>query len=116
MTGWHVLVFRVDEEGGEGEPLAVWQTDFDGLNWLDRLVARGEAVLSGDGYPIEYLTKMDHIRASILDGPPNARRRWISEQSVNFSDRWTGRTVLDREAIAAADSAAPILIRAWDES
>jgi hypothetical protein len=119
MTGWHVLVFRKGTEGEDNEVdrrIAVWQTDFNGLDWLDLLVDQGQAVVTGDGYPLEYLTSMDRIRPFILNGPPNARRRWISEQSATFSDQWTGRTVMDQEAISAAESSAPVLIRAWDES
>jgi hypothetical protein len=46
MLGWHISVFRQTDGGSspatadskEGGRLAVWQTDVDGLKWLDELV------------------------------------------------------------------------------
>ena len=49
MLGWHVSVYRLSDGGGspasfeskEGERLAVWQADVDGLNWLRDLATEG---------------------------------------------------------------------------
>jgi hypothetical protein len=116
MTGWHVLVFHVDREGGEGNRLAVWQTDYNGLNWLDELVKAGNATVAGNGYPLDYRTTAGFIKGPILNGPPAARRRWQSEPSASFSENWTGRTIVDKRAVEDSDDSAPVLVRAWDES
>ena len=120
MTGWHVLVFRRKagdpEEPSPSARLAVWQTDFDGLGWLDGLVAEQHATVRGNGYPLDYTTTVGRVRDAILTGPPHALKRWKSEQSASFSENWTGRTVVDRDALAAADASDEVLVRAWDES
>jgi hypothetical protein len=63
MLGWHISVYRQADGGTEpatsetspGTRLAVWQTSFDGLRWLDELAAEGKALdLGGNGYPTRY--------------------------------------------------------------
>ncbi len=126
MTGWHISVFRQQDGGSspakagseEGSRLAVWQTDVDGLHWLDDLVKAGVAIdLGGDGYPYYYTAKAEHLLPRILTGPPQAQSTWVCgpDDILDFS-KWEGKTTIDR---ALADDCRPdewLLIVAWDES
>ncbi len=83
MLGWHITVYR--QEGGcdspasfeapTGATLAVWQADIGGLKWIDALVDKGLAVcLGGNGYPMEYTARWEHVNNTILNGPPDANQ------------------------------------------
>jgi len=126
MTGWHLSIYRqTDEhaampataESPKGTRLAVWQAGDDGLKWLDGLVKAGEAIsLGGDGYPYRYTAAAEILVPRVLGGPPEARRCWIYGEHDILSEKWAGKTVVDRAAAAACRSDEWLLIEAWDES
>ena len=79
MLGWHISVFRQTDGGSspatpdskEGVRLAVWQTDVDGLKWLEELAKKGQAIeLGGNGYPNYFTAQARFIVPRIVSGPP----------------------------------------------
>src|SRR5438552_269958 len=125
MLGWHISVFRqsdggkspATEKSPKGTRLAVWQTGLWGTDWLDELVKAGQAIdLGGNGYPCRYTATPEHLIPRIIDEPPHAREVWICEPGDIISDKWEGRTVIDREAAAQCRPDEWLLVEAWDES
>jgi hypothetical protein len=125
MMGWHISIFRQAEGRSapasagaeEGPRLAVWQTGLDGLQWLDELVAAGNAIdLGGNGYPSYYTAQAEHIISRVVAGPPLANRTWAVGENDILMPGWEGKTVIDR---AVADDCRPdewLIIIVWDES
>jgi hypothetical protein len=125
MLGWHISVFRQANGGStpattsseEGPRLAVWQTGWEGLQWLDELAAAGNAVdLGGNGYPNYYTAQAKHIISRVVAGPPLAKRVWGVDAHDIIMPEWAGKTVIDR---AVADDCRPdewLIVIAWDES
>jgi hypothetical protein len=125
MLGWHVSVYK--QKDGSGSPataqspedarLAVWQTGLGGLDWLDELVKAGKAVnLGGNGYPSRYTAIAEYLIPQIIETPPRARADWLREASDIVTDKWEGKTVIDR---AVAEHCSPhewLIVEAWDES
>jgi hypothetical protein len=99
--------------------LAQWQTDVRGLDWLCELVRAGKAIdLGGNGYPCWFTATAEHLLPRINETPPGARAIW-SRQGEPFdfvSDKWAGKTVIDREAMAQCRPDEWLLVEAWDES
>jgi hypothetical protein len=125
MLGWHISVFRQADGGStpakrdaeEGPRLAVWQTGWEGLQWLDELAAAGNAIdLGGNGYPNYYTAQAKHIISKVASGPPLANRIWSVGEHDILMPGWEGKTGVDR---AVADDCGPdawLIIIAWDES
>jgi hypothetical protein len=125
MLGWHITVFRqaaggdspASFEAATGATLAVWQTGVGGLNWLDGLVEKGLAIsLGGNGYPTEYTARLEHIKATILNGPPLARETWVFQVGDILTDKWLGKATVDHKALCQCTAEEWVLIQAWDES
>jgi hypothetical protein len=125
MLGWHISVY-LQKDGGaspatgesiEGTRLAVWQTGLDGLRWIDELVEAGKAIsLGGDGYPLRFTSAAKYIVPRIIEQPPQARSAWVFAAGDILTDKWEGKTAINR---AAAERCLPdewLLITAWDES
>ena len=54
--------------------LAAWQTDYDGLDWIEDLVKTGKAIrLRGGGWPSLYTATAENLISQIIDGPPRAK-------------------------------------------
>lgn len=125
MLGWHISVYR-QERGGTapaerdtkaGPRLAVWQGDLDSLKWLDELVHIGVGLnLGGNGYPMQYTAKAEHLIPQIIGGPPRAHERWVCSADDVITDKWEGRTIIDAAVIASCQPSEWLLIAAWDES
>ena len=125
MLGWYISVFRQADGGStpakreaeEGPRLAVWQTGWEGLQWLDALAAAGNAInLGGNGYPNYYTAQAEHIISRVVAGPPLANQSWSVGEDVITMPGWEGKTVIDR---AVADDCRPdewLFIIAFDES
>ena len=125
MMGWHISVLR-QADGGlnpattsseEGPRLAVWQTGWEGLQWLDELTAVGNAIdLGGNGYPNYYTAQAEHIISRVVAEPPLANRVWGAGEHDILMPGWEGKTVIDR---SVANDCIPdewLIIIAWDES
>lgn len=125
MLGWHISVYRQADGGAspatatspEGTRLAVWQTDLGGLEWFDELVKAGKAIyLGGNGYPCRYTAMTEHVIPRVVDEPPGARQAWVFGADDVITEKWEGKTVVDRSAVAACRPDEWLLIEAWDES
>jgi hypothetical protein len=125
MLGWHVSVYRSRTDGagpgggrGGGERLAVWQGGLGCLDWVDRLIATGDAVsLGGDGYPLRYKGRASAVVPVVLDGPPGAHEVWpLAPEDVIDPAKWEGRTVVDRAVAEECDPDEWLIIEAFDES
>ncbi len=115
MLGWHISVYR--EAPTDQNRIAVWQTGLAGLDWIDALIASGSGrQTSAGGYPNRYTLAARDVVPVLLQGPPEARERWITEPGAVQNDKWIGRTLIDREAAATCPPDELLLIVAWDES
>jgi len=123
MLGWHISVYRKADDSDPsgdisyGTRVAVWQTGFRGLQWIDRLVKSGKGIdLGGDGYPLRYSIQAGHIIPQILDGPPEANEVWIRGPEDIVTDKWEGKTVIDVAAANECKIGEWLLVQVWDES
>jgi hypothetical protein len=125
MLGYHISVYRQIDGGSspatktspEGRRIAVWQTGLGGLEWLNKLTSEGHAIaFPGGGYPDRYTAQARHIIPQLLGGPPDARPVWGYGANDVLSDKWAGKTVIEREAAEACSADEWLLIEAWDES
>lgn len=125
MLGWHITVCR-QEAGGDspasfealtGATLAVWQAGISGLSWIDTLVEQGLAIcLGGNGYPTEYTARWEHVKNTILNGPPHANQTWRHDPGDVLTEKWLGKTTVYHEALSGCDPEEWVVIQAWDES
>lgn len=125
MQGWHISLYRqsppattpVRDDAKRGARIAVWQTGWHGVSWLDQLVARGTAVLlGGDGYPTCYTGPASAILPPVLAGPPDANKVWRMGECDVIGRRWSGQTAIDRSAAKRCRKDEWLLIEVWDES
>jgi hypothetical protein len=125
MLGWHISIYRQTDEGASpasakspgGTRIAVWQASLDALEWLNELVKAGRAIdLGGNGYPCRYTVTAEYLIPCIVDKPPGARNTWVCGASDVLTEKWEGRTVVDRAAVAACRPDEWLLVEAWDES
>ncbi len=125
MTGWHISIYRQTNDGAspakaespEGTRLAVWQSGVDGLDWVQELVKADKAInLGGNGYPYRYTATAENLIPQIVAEPPGARRIWASEENNILTQKWEGKTVIDRAALADCRPDEWLLIVVWDES
>jgi hypothetical protein len=125
MLGWHISVYRLSAESASAaaydapdrQRLAVWQTGSNGLRWLVELVELGKAKdLGGGGYPQRYSVLARDLIPELADEPPEARSTWVCGPSDIIGDKWDGKTVIDRDALASCGLDEWLLVEAWDES
>lgn len=125
MLCWNIGVFKQRNGGASpataeselGARLAVWQTDHDGLDWLEELVNTSKAIrLPGYGYPSRYTATAENLIPRIIEMPPGAKPVWIYNKGDIITDKWEGKTVVDREAAARCHPDEWLLVEAWDES
>ena len=125
MLGWHISVYRQTNDGlgpataesATGARLAVWQTGLGGLDWIEDLVKAGNAIdLGGNGYPVRYTALAKSLIPQISEDPPGARMTWACGKDDILTDKWEGKTVIDRGVIQACSPDEWLLVEAWDES
>jgi hypothetical protein len=125
MLGWNISIFRQTDGGSSpatvesvrGTRLAVWQTGLRGLDWIDAFVKTGKAIdLGGNGYPNRYTAIAENLIPHILDEPPAAHLTWVCEKNDVLSEKWEGKTVIDRAVVATCRPDEWLMIEAWDES
>ena len=125
MLGWMISVHRqfdgcsepAQPECPSGPALAVWQTGTRGFDWLDALVKAGSAVdLGGNGYPLWYTAKAQHLIPFISDTPPMARETWAYGPNDVLMPGWLGKTQIDSAALAQCRVGEWLVVKAWDES
>ena len=125
MLGWNIGIYRQADNGASpatadsptGTRLAVWQTGLGGLDWINELVKAGQAInLGGYGYPCRYTATAENLLPRIIEGPPGARSAWSFGLYDRLTEKWEGKTVIDRTAAADCRPDERLLIEAWDES
>jgi hypothetical protein len=125
MLGWCISVCRQNDtcispatdSTPLGAQIATWQTGLGGLDWLNALVKVGKAVdLGGNGYPCRYTATAEHLIPQIIDAPPGARLMWSAAPADVLTDKWEGKTVIDRAAAADCRFGEWLIVEAWDES
>lgn len=125
MLGWNIAVYRQSEnntspatsESPASKRLAIWQTGLGGLEWIDELVKKNEAIdLGGNGYPNKYTAKAKTLIPYISDKPPLAKEVWSSDEGDVLLDTWVGKTVIDRNEIKDCSPDEWLIIEAFDES
>ena len=125
MLGWNISVHSQTNGGGEPAKaqheceisLATCQTGLRGIDWLDDLVKRSDAIeLRGTGYPSLFTAKAMHILPLLSPKPPMARDVWQCDPDDILTEKWDGRTVLNTQAISECSPEEWLLVVAWDES
>jgi hypothetical protein len=125
MLGWHISVYRLTDGGQSpatfqpphGTCVAVWQTGWDGLDWLYELATAGKAIsLGGGGYPFRFTAVAEHLIPRILDHPPHAREVWGFDEGDVLLPEWKGKTVIVQALARDCRFGEWLLVEAWDES
>jgi hypothetical protein len=125
MLGWNFSVYKQRDDGASpataqsqhGPCLAEWQTGLGGRDWLEELVKAGKAInLGGNGYPCRYTATAEYLIPRIIETPPGARAVWVYQKGDIVTEKWKGKTVVDREAAAHCRPDEWLLVEAWDES
>jgi hypothetical protein len=127
MLGWHVSVYRQPDgghspatfESPSGTRLAVWQTGWDGLHWLDALAVDGKAVaLGGNGYPNRYTARAEILLPHIVSESFPANETWVVGEGSYFPnpESWAGETQIDQESAKQCRQGEWLMVEAWDES
>jgi len=125
MLGWHISLYRQIDNGAApatadsptGTRLAVWQTGLGGLDWIEELVKEGKAInLGGNGYPCRYTATAENLIQRIGDEPPGARRIWGHDPGDILTEKWEGKTAIDRNTMTLCRPEEWLLVEAWDES
>lgn len=97
--------------------MAVWQAGYKGLRWLDELVTAGKVIdLGGNGYPWRYTVQAANLIPRIIEEPPQANQTWVHQEGDILTDKWEGRTIVDKAACAECSPQEWLLVVAWDES
>lgn len=113
MLGWHISAYRFADQvlrrarcdlnstvellaahagsqenvGASNENLgpASWQTSIDGVDWLEALVAAGEALAtSRSGYPNVYVLRFRHLQTQLLSSESSKPRTHVSGSSFGL--------------------------------
>jgi hypothetical protein len=125
MMGWHISVYRIPSDApsppeygsARAERVAVWQAGASGLDWLDALVAQGDArLLGGNGYPMQYAAPARHLLPAIVAGPPSANARWMVGPHDVLLEGWIGRTLIDDAVVSQCSPDEWLVVQVWDES
>lgn len=125
MLGWNIGVYRQTENvtlpatviSQVGVRLAVWQTGFEGVDWIDKLVKENKVIdLGGNGYPNRYTVTANNIIPFIKNNPPLAKDVWSSDEGDILTEKWEGKTVLDQSEIEKCPPDEWLIVDAWDES
>lgn len=125
MLGWHISVYRstgvqfqaFNMEQAERQRIAVWQTGWSGLDWIEEILQSGNGHQFGaSGYPNRYLIQARHVVPTLLSGPPHARSVWLREPGDVLNDKWVGKTLIDEVAARLCPDDEVLLVEAWDES
>ncbi len=109
MLGFHISIYKLQNGATpaasgkvpRAERLAAWQTGWKGLAWIDDLVKRGLAVsLGGNGYPLSFTARIEHVRPEVLAGPPAARKVWHCDEGDILTETWEEKTTIDHEPLS----------------
>lgn len=125
MLGWNIAVYRQANWGAKpastdsplGTRLVIWQTGFNGINWILKLVKEKKVIdLGGNGYPRSFTATTEEIIPQIKKGIPDERNPWMLEKNDIVLEGYEGQTVVNLTELAACSPNEWLLIEAWDES
>jgi len=124
MLGWKISVYQLEQgavpattKSPTSVCLAFWQTELDGLDWIDELVKQGKAMnLGGNGYPCRFTATAEHLIPHFVHGTREAHGMWDLEAADILMMEWHGKTAIHQTAIAACRPDEWLLLVAWDES
>jgi hypothetical protein len=125
MLGYQVSIYRQRDEGAspataeslEGTRVAVWQTGIGGLDWLVELEKAGKAIfLGGSGYPCRFTATTEHLMQEIIAAAEGVQKPWLLGESEFVTEKWDGKNVIDRDAVAACRPDEWLLVEGWDLS
>ncbi|MBS0213810.1 MAG: hypothetical protein JSR26_11630 [Proteobacteria bacterium] len=106
MSGWCFYVCAADATESASSRLAAWETVFEGIHWIDRLVRAGRAEqVQGGGYPSRYKALAADVFPLLTADGSDAP--WAGGGFVRK---------LDREAIAVCPPDQVVIITVWDQS
>lgn len=114
MIGWGITIYRQPPEDypmnmARDSLLAAWKVGSGGKNWLDELVARGEAKrLKTGGYPDLYTALAETIVPLLLGEVPP------SEDDV--PSRMPQEITIKRAELAQCQANEVLTIAVWDQS
>ncbi|WP_367873099.1 hypothetical protein [Luteolibacter sp. Populi] len=98
MIGWSFGIYRQINGGDSpatfdsktGVILAYWDTELRGLDWIETLVARGEALcLGGNGYPVVFTAPIEHLRPVLCGELPCLKPHSRTKVNLEELDRCT---------------------------
>jgi hypothetical protein len=124
MLGYNISIYRQRNDGAspatadsaEGARLAVWQTGIGGLDWLVKLEKAGKAIfLGGSGYPCQYTATTD-LMPEIIGVTRVSPGNWLLGEHDIVTEKWEGKNVVDRDAVAACRPDEWLLVEGWDLS
>jgi hypothetical protein len=128
MLGWNISVYRlIDSEAlrealthsaertlnfepATRERIAVWQTGFDGLDWLEGLVESRGVTLRGREYPNAYLLRAGDLVPQIERGQRHERPRRSNGEHDVVLHFWEGKSTIDEAALASCDPSEWLLV------
>lgn len=126
MLGWMIVIkaltperkYKWDTEQ-EVVRLAHWDTNLEGIDWLEELVKEGKAKLvRDDGYPRSYTAKASDVRSILANGIPDydADDAGIIGPYDYSPFGRTCRVRMDKEKMEACRRNRVLTIEAWDGS
>jgi hypothetical protein len=63
-----------------------------------------------------YTTTIEHVRSTILEGPPHANKVWGYDPGDIIQDGWLGKTTIDLDTLQKCTPHERVYIEVWDES
>jgi hypothetical protein len=127
MLGWHVSVYRQPDggnapaefESAQGARIAVWQTGWYGLDWLNELAKQGKAIdLGGNGYPSRFTAQAEVLVPHITSDSLPANEPWVIPEGSYIPDpaAYIGKTQIDQQGAQQCRPEEWLLVEVWDES
>lgn len=135
MLGWNISVYRLtnsealrealthsadertlDFEPATRERIAVWQTGFDGLDWLEGLVESRGVTLRARGHPNAYLLRAGDLVPHIERGQPHEKPIRSSGEHEVVLHFWEGTSTIDEAALDSCDPSEWLLVDVADAS
>jgi len=66
--------------------------------------------------PTIYTTTIEHVRPTILEGPPHGNKVWGHDPGDIIQDGWLGKTAIDLDTLQECTPHERVYIEVWDES
>lgn len=122
MLGWEFFISRKGNSSTmrpneRGELLARWRASPGGTEWIDELVARGDAIgLGGNGYPIRYTVPVGVLAATLSKGLPKHEGPPTFGDDYFLPSGWTREVEINLSRLRSLDPQEVLEVEAWDQS